>query len=83
MLTCATHPSKANVMYRCHFTRKGPIVGGNDLTAATLEAAIEERVPYLDVCDDTEWSQRAKALHSRAQVRSSGSSGFGFGFGSP
>jgi hypothetical protein len=29
-------------MYRCHFTRNGPIVGGVDLVAATLDAAIEE-----------------------------------------
>ncbi len=29
-------------MYRCHFTRNGPIVGGADLMAATLEDAIEE-----------------------------------------
>lgn len=35
---------------------------------AVLEAAIQERVPYMDVCDDTEWSQRAKALHSAAQA---------------
>jgi hypothetical protein len=36
------HPLKANMMYRCHFTREGPIVGGENLEAATLEGAIEE-----------------------------------------
>ena len=35
---------------------------------AVLEAAIVARVPYLDVCDDTTYSQRAKALHARAQA---------------
>jgi hypothetical protein len=33
---------KANVMYRCHFTRNGPIAGGEDLKPTTLEGAIEE-----------------------------------------
>ncbi|PRW58282.1 saccharopine dehydrogenase [Chlorella sorokiniana] len=31
-----------------------------------LEAAIAAGVPYMDVCDDTAYSQRAKALHQRA-----------------
>ena len=31
-----------------------------------LEAAIAAGVPYMDVCDDTEYSQRAKKLHSKA-----------------
>ena len=35
---------------------------------SVLEAAIAEGVPYLDVCDDLEYSQRAKSLHSKAQV---------------
>ena len=33
-----------------------------------LEASIAAGVPYLDVCDDTEYSQRAKKLHSKAQA---------------
>lgn len=32
-----------------------------------LEAAIAAGVPYLDVCDDTAYSQRAKTLHERAK----------------
>lgn len=35
---------------------------------AVLEAAVAARVPYLDVCDDTEAAEQAKALHSRAQA---------------
>ncbi len=31
-----------------------------------LEAAIAVGVPYLDVCDDTRYSQRAKKLHEKA-----------------
>jgi hypothetical protein len=31
-----------------------------------LEAAIAAGVPYLDVCDDTDYSQRAKALSAKA-----------------
>lgn len=31
-----------------------------------LEAAIAAGVPYLDVCDDTEFSQRAKGLSAKA-----------------
>ncbi|PSC75317.1 saccharopine dehydrogenase [Micractinium conductrix] len=31
-----------------------------------LEACIAAGVPYLDVCDDTEYSQRAKQLHAKA-----------------
>ncbi|KAK3278251.1 hypothetical protein CYMTET_13782 [Cymbomonas tetramitiformis] len=33
-----------------------------------LEAAIESKVPYIDVCDDTDYSQRAKELHEKAQA---------------
>lgn len=33
-----------------------------------LEACIAEGVPYLDVCDDTAYSQRAKSLHCKAQA---------------
>lgn len=33
---------------------------------AVLEAAIAARVPYLDVCDDTEYAQRAKAMQGAA-----------------
>ena len=33
-----------------------------------LEACIASGVPYLDICDDTEYSQRAKLLHSKAQA---------------
>ena len=42
LLSYVMHPLKANMMYRCHFTREGPIVGGENLEAATLEGAIEE-----------------------------------------
>lgn len=35
---------------------------------AVLEAAIAAGVPYMDVCDDTEYSQRAKELHTKAQA---------------
>ena len=31
-----------------------------------LEAAIESKIPYLDVCDDTRYSQMAKGLHQNA-----------------
>ena len=37
-------------------------------SCAVLEACIAAGVPYLDVCDDTEYSQRAKALHTKAQA---------------
>lgn len=33
-----------------------------------LEAAIAAGVPYMDICDDTQYSQRAKTLHARAQA---------------
>lgn len=33
---------------------------------AVLEAAIAARVPYLDVCDDTAYAQRAKGLQGAA-----------------
>lgn len=33
---------------------------------AVLEAAIAAGVPYMDICDDTAYSQRAKALHAKA-----------------
>lgn len=33
---------------------------------SVLEAAIATGVPYLDVCDDTEYSKTAKSLHSKA-----------------
>lgn len=42
----------------------GPFQRRSD--CAVLEAAIAAGVPYLDVCDDTSFSQRAKALHSKA-----------------
>eukprot|EP00897_Mesotaenium_endlicherianum_P002731 jgi/Mesen1/2486/ME000159S01610 len=32
-----------------------------------LEAAIATRTPYMDVCDDRDYSQRAKQLHAKAQ----------------
>jgi hypothetical protein len=34
---------------------------------AVLEAAIAAGVPYLDVCDDTAWSKRAKSLSLKAE----------------
>jgi saccharopine dehydrogenase-like NADP-dependent oxidoreductase len=33
---------------------------------SVLEAAIAAGIPYLDVCDDTEYSKAAKSLHSKA-----------------
>lgn len=42
----------------------GPFQRRND--CAVLEAAIAAGVPYMDVCDDADYSQRAKALHSKA-----------------
>jgi saccharopine dehydrogenase-like NADP-dependent oxidoreductase len=33
---------------------------------AVLEAAIKKEVPYVDVCDDTEYSKEAKRLHLKA-----------------
>jgi hypothetical protein len=42
----------------------GPFQRRND--CAVLEAAIAAGVPYMDVCDDTDYSQRAKALHGKA-----------------
>lgn len=30
-----------------------------------LEACIAARVPYIDICDDADYSQRAKALHQK------------------
>lgn len=35
-------------------------------SCAVLEAAIACGVPYLDVCDDTEYAQRGKAQHAKA-----------------
>lgn len=32
-----------------------------------LEACIAAGVPYMDICDDADYSQRAKALHSKAK----------------
>ena len=40
------------------FQRKG--------SCAVLEAAIELRVPYVDVCDDVEYTEETKKLHQRA-----------------
>ncbi|KAL4424432.1 hypothetical protein ABPG77_006370 [Micractinium sp. CCAP 211/92] len=44
----------------------GPFQRRSD--CAVLEAAIAAGVPYMDVCDDTEYSQRAKELHAKAQA---------------
>lgn len=44
----------------------GPFQRRSD--CSVLEAAIAAGVPYVDVCDDTEYSQRAKALHDKAQA---------------
>ncbi|KAL4859611.1 Saccharopine dehydrogenase-like oxidoreductase [Chlorella vulgaris] len=44
----------------------GPFQRRNDCNV--LEAAIAAGVPYMDVCDDTDYSQRAKALHGKAQA---------------
>lgn len=35
-------------------------------TCGVLEAAIATRTPYMDVCDDADYSQRAKGCHERA-----------------
>lgn len=35
-------------------------------SCSVLEAAIKCKVPYMDVCDDTEYSQKARRLHDRA-----------------
>jgi hypothetical protein len=56
-------------MYRCHFTRNGPIVGGVDLMAATLEAAIEEARAIIkgaeaDSFDGYEIWQGSNFLHA-------------------
>lgn len=40
------------------FQRKG--------NCAVLEAAIDLRVPYVDVCDDSEYAEQTKSLHQRA-----------------
>jgi len=37
-------------------------------TCDVLEACIAAGVPYLDVCDDTAYSKRAKQLHAKAQA---------------
>lgn len=38
-------------------------------TCDVLEAALDSGVPlYLDVCDDTDYAQRAKGMHARAQT---------------
>lgn len=42
----------------------GPFQRRSD--CAVLEAAIAAGVPYMDVCDDTEYSQRAKGLAGKA-----------------
>ena len=35
-----------------------------------LEACIAAGVPYMDVCDDADYSQRAKGLHQKCAVAS-------------
>jgi saccharopine dehydrogenase-like NADP-dependent oxidoreductase len=37
-------------------------------TCGVLEAAIAAGVPYMDVCDDADYSQRAKQYHQQAQA---------------
>ena len=37
-------------------------------TCDVLEAAIATRTPYMDVCDDADYSQRARGYHERAQA---------------
>lgn len=35
---------------------------------AVLEACLEQGTPYMDVCDDTDYSARARTYHDRAQA---------------
>ncbi|CAL8463528.1 g3062 [Coccomyxa elongata] len=37
-------------------------------TCGVLEAALTTRTPYMDVCDDADYSQRAKGYHQAAQA---------------
>ena len=37
-------------------------------TCAVLEACLEEGTPYMDVCDDTDYSAKARTYHERAQA---------------
>ena len=37
-------------------------------TCGVLEAALAMRTPYMDVCDDADYSQRAKGYHEAAQA---------------
>jgi saccharopine dehydrogenase-like NADP-dependent oxidoreductase len=37
-------------------------------TCAVLEACLEQGTPYMDVCDDTDYSARARTYHERAQA---------------
>eukprot|EP00899_Mesostigma_viride_P002430 jgi/Mesvir1/12188/Mv00425-RA.2 len=37
-------------------------------TCAVLEACISEKVPYIDVCDDVEYSKRARSLSAKAKA---------------
>lgn len=37
-------------------------------TCGVLEAALATRTPYMDVCDDADYSQRAKGYHEAAQA---------------
>ena len=45
----------------------GPFQGGGD-DLAVLRAAIDAKVPYLDVCDDAEYAQRARKLSEEAKA---------------
>ncbi|EIE27591.1 saccharopine dehydrogenase-like protein [Coccomyxa subellipsoidea C-169] len=38
------------------------------MTCDVLEAAIAARTPYMDICDDADYSQRARGYHERAQA---------------
>ena len=42
-----------------------PFQGGGD-GGAVLRAAIDAKVPYLDVCDDASYATRAKSMHAEA-----------------
>ncbi len=37
-------------------------------TCGVLESALATRTPYMDVCDDADYSQRAKGYHQAAQA---------------
>ena len=55
-----------------HLMERARQAGGgsaaNGSSCAVLRAAIAAGVPYLDVCDDTAYSQRAKQLHGSAEA---------------